>query len=80
MQTITIHTNADKSIIEAIKTLILASDKEAIINEFKSDYKLSKDDIQDFLNTYELYKKNKLDFMSSDEFKNDLLANGYKWK
>lgn len=80
MQTITIHTNADKSIIEAIKTLILASDKEAIINEFKSDYKLSKDDTQDFLNTYELYKKNKLDFMSSDEFKNDLLANGYKWK
>ncbi|WP_052137624.1 hypothetical protein [Campylobacter sputorum] len=80
MQTITIHTNADKNIIEAIKTLILASDKEAIISEFKSDYELSKDDKQDFLNTYELYKKNKLDFMSSDEFKDDLLANGYKWK
>lgn len=30
MKTITIQTKADKSVIEAIKTLILASDKDAI--------------------------------------------------
>lgn len=39
MQTITIQTKADKNIIEAIKTLIIASDKDAIINEHMCDLK-----------------------------------------
>ena len=45
MKTITIQTKADKSVIEAIKTLILATDKEATIisdenlETYNDDYK-----------------------------------------
>ena len=75
MQTIIIQTKANKSVLDAIKTLILASDKS-------EDYgdELSKDDTQDLLNTYELYKQGKLEFMSDDEFKGDLVKKGYEWR
>lgn len=79
MQTITIKTNADNSIIEAIKTLILASDKDAIIS-YDETNGLSKDDANDLLKTHESYKKGNLELMSNDEFKKDLLENGYQWK
>lgn len=64
MQTITTKT-------KAIKTLILADNKDAVISDCSK---------KDLLNTYESYKKGKLEFMTADEFKKDLLKNGYEWK
>lgn len=66
MQTIIIQTKADKSIIKAIKTLILASDKDVII----SDHYLSKnlDEIRaEVKDTIEQIKKGTMELYTFEE-------------
>ncbi len=77
MTSLTIQTNANDTLIDAIKTLLLSVDPNAIINSSYDE--LSQEDTEHLKKLYEKKQDGKLKFYNEDELKERLNKKGYKW-
>lgn len=71
MTTITLDNKIGADVIEAIKELLKSKPKEL--------YSISEADKAELIETYELAKAGKMEWMSEDEVRESLAKRGYEW-
>ncbi|PID47883.1 MAG: hypothetical protein CR967_02730 [Proteobacteria bacterium] len=78
MTSLNIKTKASASSLDAIKTLLLSIDPDAVIS-FDDDCELSKEDGRHLRETYEKKQNGQLKFYNDMALKQRLDLKGYKW-
>ncbi len=78
MISLNIKTKASASSLDAIKTLLLSIDPEAVIS-FDNECELSKEDAKHLRKIYEKKQNGQVKFYNDKELKQRLDLKGYKW-
>lgn len=77
MTTITLDNKIGADVIEAIKALLAGKPKE--LYSIKDAEGISEADKAELIETYELVKAGKMEWMSDDEVRESLAKRGYEW-
>ena len=77
MTTITLDNRIGADVIEAIKALLAGKPKE--LYSIRDAEGISEADKAELIETYELVKAGKMEWMSEDEVRESLAKRGYEW-
>ena len=77
MTTITLDNKIGADVIEAIKALLAGKPKE--LYSIRDAEGISEADKAELIETYELVKAGKMEWMSEDEVRERLAKRGYEW-
>ena len=77
MTTITLDNKIGADVIEAIKALLAGKPKE--LYSIRDAEGISESDKAELIETYELVKAGKMEWMSEDEVRESLAKRGYEW-
>lgn len=77
MTTITLDNKIGADVIEAIKALLAGKPKE--LYSIRDAEGISEADKAELIETYELVKAGKMEWMSEDEVRESLAKRGYEW-
>ena len=77
MTTITLDNKIGADVIEAIKALLAGKPKE--LYSIRDADGISEADKAELIETYELVKAGKMEWMSEDEVRESLAKRGYEW-
>lgn len=77
MTTITLDNKIGADVIEAIKALLAGKPKE--LYSIRDTEGISEADKAELIETYELVKAGKMEWMSEDEVRESLAKRGYEW-
>lgn len=77
MTTITLDNKIGADVIEAIKALLAGKPKE--LYSIRDAEGISEADKAELIETYELAKAGKMEWMSDDEVRESLAKRGYEW-
>ena len=77
MTTITLDNKIGADVIEAIKALLAGKPKE--LYSIRDAEGISEADKAELIETYELAKAGKMEWMSEDEVRESLAKRGYEW-
>lgn len=77
MTTITLDNKIGAEVIEAIKALLAGKPKE--LYSIRDVQGISEADKAELIETYELVKAGKMEWMSEDEVRESLAKRGYEW-
>ena len=77
MTTITLDNKIGADVVEAIKALLAGKPKE--LYSIRDAEGISEADKAELIETYELVKAGKMEWMSEDEVRESLAKRGYEW-